>query len=237
MSKDLEKEYRALMDSEAPNLWARIEAGLEEKEKPAGRKRHRIKLWAGLAAACACAAVCIPVMKSCLPLSGGATYTAEPARNDTVSIECVPQAAALPAEGAESAAEAVQENSVRSAAENGEDTCMLEDSDAVSSGSMDNGAGALAGALQENNSFVVTAEILDIDLRLNSGIVYLAKVVSSEDEAVQAGSEIKIFRSALAAEGMITLEQSRTYELTLMKEAAQGEEEVPSYTLQSAAKP
>ena len=126
MSKDLEKEYRALMDSEAPNLWARIEAGLEEKEKPAGRKRHRIKLWAGLAAACACAAVCIPVMKSCLPLSGGATYTAEPARNDTVSIECVPQAAALPAEGAESAAEAVQENSVRSAAENGEDTCMLD---------------------------------------------------------------------------------------------------------------
>ena len=56
MSKDLEKEYKALMDSEAPNLWARIEAGLEEKEKPAGRKWYRIKLWAGLAAACACAA-------------------------------------------------------------------------------------------------------------------------------------------------------------------------------------
>ena len=233
MSKDLEKEYRALMDSEAPNLWARIEAGLEEKEKPAGRKWHRIKLWAGLAAACACAAVCIPVMKSCLPLSGGATYTAEPARNDTVSMECVPQAAALPAEGAESAAEAVQENSVRAAAENGEDTCMLEDSDAVLSGATDNGA----GAVRANNSFVVTAEILEIDLRLNSGIVYLAKVVSSEDEAVQAGSEIKIFRSALAAEDMITLEQSQTYELTLMKEAVQGEEEVPSYTLQSAAKP
>ncbi len=233
MSKDLEKEYRALMDSEAPNLWARIEAGLEEKEKPAGRKWHRIKLWAGLAAACACAAVCIPVMKSCLPLSGGAAYTAEPARNDTVSMECVPQAAALTAEGAESAAEAVQENSVRAAAENGEDTCMLEDSDAVLSGATDNGA----GAVRANNSFVVTAEILDIDLRLNSGIVYLAKVVSSEDEAVQAGSEIKIFRSALAAEDMITLEQSQTYELTLMKEAVQGEEEVPSYTLQSAAKP
>ncbi len=233
MSKDLEKEYRALMDSEAPNLWARIEAGLEEKEKPAGRKWHRIKLWAGLAAACACAAVCIPVMKSCLPLSGGAAYTAEPARNDTVSMECVPQAAALTAEGAESAAEAVQENSVRAAAENGEDTCMLEDSDAVLSGATDNGA----GAVRANNSFVVTAEILEIDLRLNSGIVYLAKVVSSEDEAVQAGSEIKIFRSALAAEDMITLEQSQTYELTLMKEAVQGEEEVPSYTLQSAAKP
>lgn len=125
---------------------------------------------------------------------------------------------------------------MRAAAENGEDTCMLEDSDEVLSGATDNGAGALAGAVQENNSFVVTAEILDIDLRLNSGIVYLAKVVSSEDEAVQAGSEIKIFRSALAAEDMITLEQSQTYELTLMKEAVQGEE-VPSYTLQSAVKP
>lgn len=31
MSKDLEKEYKALVDSEAPDLWARIGAGLEEK--------------------------------------------------------------------------------------------------------------------------------------------------------------------------------------------------------------
>ena len=31
MSKDLEKEYRALVNSEAPDLWARIEVGLEEK--------------------------------------------------------------------------------------------------------------------------------------------------------------------------------------------------------------
>lgn len=32
MSKDLEKEYRALMDSEAPNLWARIEPGSRKKK-------------------------------------------------------------------------------------------------------------------------------------------------------------------------------------------------------------
>lgn len=38
MSKDLEKEYRALMDSEAPDLWARIESGLQEK-KPVRQKR------------------------------------------------------------------------------------------------------------------------------------------------------------------------------------------------------
>lgn len=39
MSKDLEKEYRALVNSKAPDLWARIEAGLEEKTVPPHHKK------------------------------------------------------------------------------------------------------------------------------------------------------------------------------------------------------
>lgn len=33
MSRDLEREYRAFVDSEVPDLWARIESGLEEKSR------------------------------------------------------------------------------------------------------------------------------------------------------------------------------------------------------------
>lgn len=39
MSKDLEKEYRALVNSEAPDLWARIEVGLEEKTVRSHREK------------------------------------------------------------------------------------------------------------------------------------------------------------------------------------------------------
>ena len=74
MSKDLEKEYRALMDSEAPDLWARIESGLQEK-KPVRQKKTAVLRWVGLAAACACVALCIPVLKIRLPL-GGSTFDA-----------------------------------------------------------------------------------------------------------------------------------------------------------------
>lgn len=79
MSKDLEKEYKALMNSDVPDLWARIEAGIDEKNssgniqhfdhrtqnekgKRNAKKPFRFKVWGTVAAACLCVAVAIPVM-------------------------------------------------------------------------------------------------------------------------------------------------------------------------------
>lgn len=79
MSKDLEKEYKALMDSDVPDLWARIEAGIDEKKgsgniqhfehrtqnekgKRNTKKPFHFKVWGTVAAACLCVAVAIPVM-------------------------------------------------------------------------------------------------------------------------------------------------------------------------------
>lgn len=224
MSKDLEKEYRALMDSEAPDLWARIESGLQEK-KPARQKKTAVLRWAGLAAACACVALCIPVLKSRLPL-GGSTYdaAAPDLASDMVVLECAPEEAALTA--AEGAAAGGADEAVPKAC----------DQPAVMKGDADNGIEEDV-TVQEIDSVIVTAQILDIDLRMNSGIMYLAKVVSSEEVSVQAGSEIKIFCSALAAKDLLSLEQSQAYEMTLIKEEAQGEEDEIIYTLQSAVKP
>ena len=83
MSKDLEREYRALVNSEAPDLWARIEAGLEEKkaadlysvsidrnQERNQKKRVDFKMWAGLAAACACVALIVPAMARMMIMGG-----------------------------------------------------------------------------------------------------------------------------------------------------------------------
>lgn len=65
MSKQLEKEYRSLMKEDAPDLWRRIEAGLEPKKQPVHKmgfwKKYRT--WGMVAAACVCLMLAVPVMQ------------------------------------------------------------------------------------------------------------------------------------------------------------------------------
>ena len=44
MSRDLEREYRGLVNSEVPDLWTRIEAGLEEKNTAPGEAKTDIRM-------------------------------------------------------------------------------------------------------------------------------------------------------------------------------------------------
>lgn len=81
MSKRLENEYKTLMNNNVPDLWAKIESGLEPKEgvpdqdgqadscraedradakRENGRRRINYRIWGTAAAACICAAVAIP---------------------------------------------------------------------------------------------------------------------------------------------------------------------------------
>lgn len=88
MSKDFEKAYRELAESEIPDLWDRIEAGLESKSTPKQtKKQYKKGKWAhlnkysGVAAAAVCVAVVIPaavfIFRSGLikGYSGGAAVT------------------------------------------------------------------------------------------------------------------------------------------------------------------
>lgn len=64
MNKDLEKEYKELMTNDVPDLWERIEAGLEPKQ-PAAEKVIRwrnYRVWGAAAAACLCLAVTVPAL-------------------------------------------------------------------------------------------------------------------------------------------------------------------------------
>ena len=64
MNKDFEKEYKKLMTEDVPDLWGRIEAGLEPKETAVKKvnfwKKYRV--WGTLAAACLCLALILPAL-------------------------------------------------------------------------------------------------------------------------------------------------------------------------------
>lgn len=87
MNKDLEKEYKELMTEDVPDLWGRIEAGLEPKE-PASKQVsfwRKNRTWGAVAAACLCVAISAPVIYSQLRSSNmstsenaGAAYDAAP---------------------------------------------------------------------------------------------------------------------------------------------------------------
>lgn len=235
MSKDLEKEYRALVNSKAPDLWARIEAGLEEKTVPPhhkkfAKKKWHFKMWIGFVAACICVVLCIPVItRHFLPSGGKLDSTA--LDNNTVSMECVPEVAEYRA--AELADEIVLEEGVYPAAMNEEYDSVGRDSNAVVSGGTGNNGVNMEAAEQENSSFVITAEVVDIDVRRDSGIVYTISVIESENTDIQTGSTIKIFSSALTTEGVITLEKAQSYQLTLVNDTLHSAKEEVIYTLQA----
>lgn len=67
MERDFEQEFRALKQSEIPDLWNRIEAGISEKTvpapaKPEAKRRYSWRTWGTAAAACLCLAVVFPAL-------------------------------------------------------------------------------------------------------------------------------------------------------------------------------
>lgn len=64
MNKDLEKEYKVLMTEDVPDLWERIEAGLEPKQPTTkqGSFWRKSRVWGAAVAACICVAISIPVI-------------------------------------------------------------------------------------------------------------------------------------------------------------------------------
>ena len=62
MSKDLEKEYSEMIRSDMPDLWDRIRTSLPEKEVKTEVKTFRRRRYLGIAAACVCASILIPVI-------------------------------------------------------------------------------------------------------------------------------------------------------------------------------
>ncbi|MDE7444120.1 MAG: hypothetical protein K2N15_00165 [Lachnospiraceae bacterium] len=104
MNKDFEQAYRELAQSEIPDLWDRIEAGLSEKstpekeqEKKQEKKRIYFGRYAGMAAAVLCAALIVPAVLFMGRLEGKGSYTTEMGADQgameesTEAAECAPE--------------------------------------------------------------------------------------------------------------------------------------------------
>lgn len=231
MSRDLEREYRGLVNSDVPDLWTRIEAGLEEKNTAPGEaktdirmtdfqasgsrvenvrgKRARFRIWAGIAAACACVALIVPAMAGYVRTrEGGSDNTA----SDYMAQNVVPQAgeASGAAESVRMEAAACEQDG--SAAENGMDKSAVTSDDAAADNS---GMAEAAAETSELYSFRAAVEILDADESPDSGIVYTARVITTDDPKLQADSEIRILSPLAPSADAAVLENGQTYELML----------------------
>lgn len=103
--KKLENEYRQLMQSETPDLWSRIEAGIDAKiaeeksaekkpleEKPVRKEKTGVKIWKRYSlplAACIAAIICVPLLLTGFirMASGGKATTTESAA-DYAAADC-----------------------------------------------------------------------------------------------------------------------------------------------------
>lgn len=219
MSKDLEKEYRALVNCETPDLWARIEAGLDDKDSSGiaceTRKKNvfSIKVWATVAAACVCVGVIIPVMKTHL---GGM----EGIQNDTAAP---PEYAADKADGYAPEEHLMADiNQAAPRDESGAGVSMdsaAEDAVVTADAAYDKGGMAENAMEAVPEIFSAKVEIVDVNAA-ESGILYTARVVESEDSELQDKSAISIMAFAPENEEE-RLEKGSVYDLLLQKEDAE----------------
>lgn len=236
MSKNLEREYRALVNSEVPDLWARIEAGLEdkkttpEKEETRGNvrgKKVNLKMWAGLAAACVCVALIVPAMARMMTMGGSGSGYSNSAPQMEDSYEKTDDAGQ----------EAAYEESVNNAAanENGASSSTITSYNVNTNSSADAvniaSGGLEEAAAEEQGAYIfrATVEILDMEDQMDNGIQYTAKVITTENPDIQVDSRIKFVSSAV--EGAKTMEKSQTYEITLYEDDFENADQERTYIL------
>lgn len=224
MNKSLENEYKELMKHDVPDLWARIEAGLEPKEDASftnstvenkgaqkqfnNKFRMRFRVWGTVAAACVCVAVVIPVLFNGGAMRdnvSGSSDTADGAAFDTaydaVSAESV-QEAAYNEEAVEIRQEDEAENSaVVTASEDLGDYDLAEEMPGIEMADTESAC-----------VYRVTVTILEI-AESPENVIYTARVENSDDGALLAGTEITIYDSLPVD---CVLERDAEYQLNLL---------------------
>ena len=183
MNKDLEKEYKELMTEDVPDLWERIEAGLEPKQTTTKKVSfwRNNRAWGAAVAACICLAVSVPVIFGQFMNNKMNTNTSENAGATNDMMIQAPQAEM--ADGAGWYENAAAEN--YSPAEDD----YLEDTN--------NGAGYEAGTtVDEDAKTVITctvkAEVTEVSEEEN-GMTYTVKVVESDYEGFSEQDIVKLY--------------------------------------------
>lgn len=186
MSKQLEKEYRSLMKEDAPDLWDRIEAGLEPKQRPVHKtgfwKKYRT--WGAVAAACVCLMLAVPVMQRQMAGGGNNAFDSAPPEEESMS--------------------GAAENSVSSDA-------ALWDADQ----NMTNEATGIPGEQQEESegqaaaSCTMTVKVLDVS---ETESAYTVQIEETDCGGLSYGEQITLYDERIPD---VRLEKGETYQLTV----------------------
>ncbi|MCH5337429.1 MAG: hypothetical protein J1E03_01490 [Acetatifactor sp.] len=226
MSRNLEKEYKELMKEEMPDLWGRIEAGLEPKQT--GIKKR--KLWRKYgpwcmtaAAACLCLAVTVPYLFNEILSEQSDFWNASDVPNNASSHYNAGQQGG---EGADYAGEATSdfegiynENEAPS-----DGTGSFEDWDHGDAAAEENYGSAYEA---EEGMLKIRGQVIEV-FEEEGIVVYTVEIVETE-EGFQAGEII-----VLKEEGMLTekLEVGEVYQFLFDNMAYS--ENIPEYWIYDA---
>lgn len=185
MNKDLEKEYKELMTEDVPDLWGRIEAGLEPKQPVTKQVSfwRKNRVWGAAVAACLCVAISVPVINSQLRSNNMST-----SENGGTANDMAPQAPEDEmADGAEWYENAAADN--YSPAEDN----YLEDTN--------NGAGYEAGTIVDQDAIACTvkAEVTEVS-EVENGMTYTVQIIESDYEDFSEGDIIKLYDGSFTDE-------------------------------------
>lgn len=195
MSEDLKRQYRMLADSKAPDLWERIEKGLDRPDMrtvsdvPFLKKDRRFRYGPliTVAAACLCVAVALPLLAK--NVFGGGTGS----RMDNAAPPAVMEEGLAGGAGADIM----------------QPEAAAEDAVALS------GCASPADAPAEpaDDRITATVEISGAGKECGDGTVYPARVIHTDGADV--GTRIQILAPA---ESSISCEVGGTYDLSLYRE-------------------
>ena len=240
MNKDFEKEYLEYSAKDTPDLWSRIEAGIDELENEnsnvipiTAKPKKSIKRYAGLIAAAACVVIAIPAIVL-ISKGGGANYSAAPA------AETANFAAATSNDACEAAAcdEAIYEEAEAPACDEAtyeeagvaagdEETCEADTfelqavnlkGDEVSELDADGSANVRAGEKEDPPVFACWGAECDVS-NIKSNIISYADVSREEGVVITPQEELTDFRvlkiniTSVSDDGQIAYDSEELYNL------------------------
>lgn len=220
MSKDLENEYRQLIADDTPDLWARIEAGLEPKKK----KKKPVRFWtfAAVAAACACVVITLPAIMMSGGYSSDSTSSGSTASNNSASASSDSAPMYSASDGMDTAAAQGDAGYGKAQMSGGVDNSVLASAAETVAEEVERDYESEVGIGIE-----VYVQILEVTEE-DDTIVYLARIETSEGEALAEGAEIKIYSDSDDGE---LLEAGERCELRLVQ--LETDEELPAFYKQN----
>ena len=199
MKKDFETAYKELANTEVPDLWDRIEAGLSEKSAPAETKAEKnkktapvnkktkiavfMRKYSALAAAIVCAVILIPTM--IVMKKSDSKFMSESATEPAFTTESAYYDETVAEEATEAVAEMMEE---ASAAETAAEEPEMERKEAAEESKVESSMAAAEAFSEEESASGAVKESAKADGAMNDAV---CEDKASEDYNKQNAAELK----------------------------------------------